>query len=919
MKKIILFLSIFIFSLNISYWDDSEPVVEKTEIKSILYDGNINTSTEIRLTGTKLWTCTHFIYNDQTIYFKTVSETSLNFPFSKLNSYNWTFYVICSNIKLWQTYSFPIIESLDYTSDNTNRSIIIKWKNLNWWKVTLDNWTFTIDSQNPTSILWTISENFNKTTLYVTVWNLKSNLFDSKIKIPKINFIQSDGWFSDWSYISIYWENLSAYWKTKIYLWDKKIITDFEILNNWNTLKFKADNIIWTYDLKVYSNWFLSDPLKISIYWKRPNITSVIEKYDSEIWDLLYIYWKNFPSINSEFKAIINWVKYDILSSDDELIKVKWYILESWSNQISVLSSWNYSNSINYLNLRTKLPIITSITVWNIEKWVRNILVNLSNYNSADFIYIDNVQTKPVTCTWWVCRFELRPEVIKWNFRVGRWKYISPNYIWFNLTEKYQPFIEEIKFPSWIVSWAPFEIKWKNFYEATISWTNFFKKKDTWSLDIEISDWSIKWKLDNDVNLNSTSSISINKYWLSYSFSFSLKDSKDIIYASPFVYWYKSNDIISKVWSKIILNWQWFKEWDIVLLWTYKTKLNILDNSFILPQWLNKWLVSAYIQNLDWNNSNSFNIYVSSINDTINSKINVNELTNNTFYVDSISTNDIVYSFDFDNIIDNLVINNITFDVKSDLNTNDLGLYSLYYGSTLLWINQIDKLWKLKFDYSFEIPLNSIGNKFILYKFNPYSKSGNFDIKLSNIEWKYKNYTDLVFSWIYPTLSVKNFINSQMGVSCIDIQTSNINCNSFLQWIYIPLNTTQTINNNTNQDNLQNNTVNNTIQTNQESNTTQNTPVKNTDYSLLITKTKTQVVKNLIINRTDLNKTSSWKKYSNQLDTLLPKITDSKKYQLLQKIYNMKKTISSNNSSKYIEIKKLLNFMESRLELELLN
>ncbi|GEM_PF-5825519 len=48
-------------------------------------------------------------------------------------------------------------------------------------------------------------------------------------------------------------------------------------------------------------------------------------------------------------------------------------------------------------------------------------------------------------------------------------------------------------------------------------------------------------------------------------------------------------------------------------------------------------------------------------------------------------------------------------------------------------------------------------------------------------------------------------------------------------------------------------------------------------------------------------------------------MTDSKKYQLLQKITLTKKSLASNNSSKYIEIKKLLNFMESRLELELLN
>lgn len=915
MKKILLFLLFSIFTFCFSYADDTEKVVEKTEIKSILYDGNISSNSEIRLTGTKLGTCTHLIFNDQTIYFKTSSETSLNFPFSKLNTYNWTFYVVCWSIKLWQTFSIPLIESVEYSSDNNSRSIIIKWKNLNWWKVTLDNGTFTLDSQNPTSILWKISENFNKTTLYVTVWNLKSNLFDTKIKIPKINFIHWENWFYEWNYVYVYWENLSAYGDTKIYLWDKKIITDFIVLNWWNTLKFKSDNLLWSYDLKVYSNGFLSDPLKISIYGNRPNITSVIEKYDSQNGYLLYIYWKNFPTISSDFKAIINWTKYDILSSDDELITIKWYTLESWNNQVSVLSSWIYSNSVNYVNLKSKLPDITSASIWNIEWGVRSILLNLTNFNVSDIIFLDNAQIKPVSCTSWVCRLELRPEVIKWIFRVGRWKYISSNYVSFNLTEKYQPYIEEIKFPSWISVWSPFEIKWKNFYESSISGSNFFKKKDSGSLDIEVSDGLIKWKIDSDINLNTTSSISINKYWLSYSFNFSWKDSKNIIYGSPFVYWYKSSDFISKIWSKITLNWKWFKEGDVVFLWTYKTKLNITDNSFILPQWLSKWLISAYIQNIDWYNSNSFNIFVSWDNDTNSTKININDLNNNTFYVDSISTNDIVYSFDFNNVIDNLRINSITFDFKSDLSSNDLWLYSLYYGSTLLWINQVNNLWKLKFDYSFEVPLNSTANKFILYKFNPYSKNWNYDIKLSNIEWKYINYTDLSFDWIYPVSTIKNFINSQMWTSCIDIQSSNVNCNSFLQWTY----------------NLVNESIKNTWNTivpTQDIKTTENNqvinPINNNitsekDYSIYVSKAKSQVVKNLIISRTDLNKTNSWKKYSTQLDILIPKMTDSKKYQLLQKITLTKKSLASNNSSKYIEIKKLLNFMESRLELELLN
>gem|GEM_PF-4050154 len=88
MKKILLFLLFSIFTFCFSYADDTEEIVEKTEINSIFYDGNINSTSEIKLSGTKLGTCTHLLFNNQVIYFKTTSETSLNFPFSKLNTYN---------------------------------------------------------------------------------------------------------------------------------------------------------------------------------------------------------------------------------------------------------------------------------------------------------------------------------------------------------------------------------------------------------------------------------------------------------------------------------------------------------------------------------------------------------------------------------------------------------------------------------------------------------------------------------------------------------------------------------------------------------------------------------------------------------------------------------------------------------------
>jgi len=912
MKKILLFLSIFILSFTNSYWDEFDVVDEtKPEISNLSYNSYLDSNSEITINWANLNKCNSLTFNGKSIKYKYISETNISFYFSDLLVYNWTINLNCWWVNIGYNFWFPYIKNIWYISrDNDTRFVTIYWSNLEWWNVYIEEWSFKPETVSSTMITWYLWNEIWTSNFYIINGSYKSNLFKLDLKLPKINFIYGDNWLLEWEDIYLYWENFNNYNNTKVYFWDVKVDT-FEILDWWKKIKLNLDWIIWNNNIAVESNSFFSNRIPVKILWNRPNITTVMEKYLPEKWNLLYIYWENFSDDIENTKVYINWEDTLLYDIKPWLIILETYLLNDYNNHISVISSWVNSNIYNYVNSKTLLPEVIWLEVLNVENWKRNIRLSVRNFKDWDSVYLDESKITPEACISWVCRIKLSPEVFKWVFRVWRFELKSPSYASFNLKNKYQPYIEKIKVIWWIKAWSDFEIIWKNFYDSNIWSDNFLRVDKNWYYDIEISDSSIKWKIKSDLNMSVGSNISIEKYWLTYSSSFSPKTLWEFIYSTPYIYWFTSNDYIVKEWSKIKLDWVWFREGDIVFIWRYKTKLNISDNSFIIPEWVDKWLISIYIENDNWSRSNWIDIFVLWFNDTTKSKINVIDLEKNTFSIDNNWFKDILYNFKFDNSVDDFEINSFTFDVKIDWDYKKLGVFSLYNWSKYLWDSMVSQDWKLKFNYNMLVEKNNFDNNFLLYNKTPFIKEWNLDIKLSSITWKYINYKDLPLTFSYPDSFFRNFVKWSKSNNCVDSQTSKINCNSFLQWNYSTETKTETTTNPIVND-IKDTSISQPI-------ITKPTTTQIVDYTLLIWKTKSQVVKNLIIYRTDLNKTISWKKYSSQLDILIPKMNDSKKYQLLQKIYTMKKSIASNNSIKYLEIKKLLNFMESRIELELLN
>ena len=72
----------------------------------------------------------------------------------------------------------------------------------------------------------------------------------------------------------------------------------------------------------------------------------------------------------------------------------------------------------------------------------------------------------------------------------------------------------------------------------------------------------------------------ISKYWLNYSLSFWKNNFNQWnIYPPAYIYSAKSQDYIFKQWSNVIIDWFWFKNWDVVNIWWKKVNLDIKNIS----------------------------------------------------------------------------------------------------------------------------------------------------------------------------------------------------------------------------------------------------------------------------------------------------------------------------------------------------
>ncbi len=893
MKKIFIILIFSFLFINSVFWLDD------TQITKIGYTWNLSNDTIVNITWKGFDLCESLTIDSKKIPINTQNSTTIAFKFSDLLVYNWKINLNCS----WKNYSvqfnFPYIEKWFYDKANNLREVELTWLNFNGWSVVSNWWSFKLNFIWWTMAEWNLAETTNSNEIYVNAGWLSSNLVKLDLQTPKIDFVYSENWLFEWQDIFIYWKNLDFYSNVKLYLGDKNI-TDFKVLENGNVIKFNSLWYQWNFDIYVLSNWFKSNILKTFIYWKKPVITNIMEKYNEDSGTQLYVYWTWFSRDLVKTEVFINWKKATIKDIKEDHILISQYSLNPWNNYIAISSNWYFSNAGNYFYKNWSLPEVTTIDVENSEEWKRSIKIYMNWYvATTDKILLNWSVVTPIACGAWMCRIEIDKKILKWDFRVSRWEYKSKNIISFDLTEKYQPYVEYIRIRETLEKGSRVEIYWKNFFDSTISSSNLFSKDDKWAIEIEVADWVIKWKLANDYNISSNSSITINKYWLNYTFTFGKTNFKEgYVYATPFIIWLKSNDYILKEWSIVTLNWVWFKEWDIVNIWWQKTALDIKTNTFVIPTWITKWAWTLFIETEDKLKSNSYKVFLYWYDSEKTIKVDYKDLWELNYDVNKwYNLKDVVYKAEINSNLDDLIVNKVKFNISW---LNEKWLFSLYLDWTFIWDAFLSQDWTLIFDNNFIINKLSWVKTLYLYSKSSTTTDWIYNVLLSSIEWKYVNYTELKPEFSLSLLSSKvNYKKSNIS-KCIDSDAQKLNCNSFLQWKYITSTQTKT-------------------ETKTETQTViVKTPVTNTTSNYFeITTTNDEIIDKLTNSKIELSLSSSWKKYISQLDVLLPKIPKDNQYKLLKKIYALSDKLSTNTSSKNVEIIRLLNYMEAKLEYEL--
>ena len=347
------------------------------------------------------------------IPFNIQNSATITFKFSDLLIYNWKINLICS----WKNYTFqltfPYIEKWVYDKSDNLRKVELTWVNFNGWSVVSKWWTFKTNFIGWTMAEWNLAETTNSNEIYINVWWLSSNLVKLDLETPKIDFVYSENWLFEWEDIYIYGKNLDFYKNSKLYLWDKNI-TDFDVLENWNVIKFNSLWYQWSFDIYIMSNGFKSNILKTFIYWKKPIISNVMEKYNEESGTQLYVYWTWFSRDLVKTEVFINWKKTTIKDIKEDYILISQYSLIPWNNYIAISSNWYFSNAGSYFYKNWSLPEITTIDVENSEEWKRSIKIYMNWYVAAtDKILFNWSAVTPIACAAWMCRIEIDKKIYR--------------------------------------------------------------------------------------------------------------------------------------------------------------------------------------------------------------------------------------------------------------------------------------------------------------------------------------------------------------------------------------------------------------------------------------------------------------------------------------------------------------------------
>lgn len=796
-KKIILISILFLTFAN-TFAEEKNP-----EITNITYDWNLSNETLVKINWNYFDQCTTIKLWQENIKYKTKTNTEITINYSDINNPSWVIYLTCWTKNINKIYEFPYIENV-----NLNKTIPYDWNiDIHWYNiwesasVVLEWASFSKNISNTNLIIWKITGDLTWNNLYVTNNWLKSNIINLWILIPKINFIYSDNNFEQNTEITIYWKYLNSYSTTKIKFWDK-IIDKYEYNEKDWYLTINIWNDLWDKEIKVYSNWIYSNSMKINVVWNSPVIKSLYNEIEEvEInWILskkerLYIEWDYIFDNKNNVKIYQNWNNIWFTELFYNKIIIENYTLARWNNLFQVEVNWKLSNILNIENNYT-LPYITSIKLWklNEDNITREVSLSIEWFSEkTDYIYLNWWTTIIKWCYWSICKVNIPSWTLKWNFKVWRWSELNENEFRFDITNENSPYIDYISFSKELKQWTKFTIYWSDFLNSNISWSNLFSIDKDWKNDIKITDNQIEWNLPSNYDLESNSTITIEKYWINTTISFIWKNINwTKINWLPYINKIESeaNDKLFKPWTKVKLSWKWFKVWSNVLIWNLKTPLLLENNSasiwnFVIPSWISSWNQTFQIENSQWFKTNSYEILISWINDLPNINLNTERIKNQTFETNIQLSDPKLYSLKVDNKIDEIQVQKIIFQIDNYNKKDDLWTFTLKYNWELIWDSLINNDWKIVFEKKFIIKKQFEETEISLYKKSNFNKAINFNINFYSIEAKnnstYKEFTNIK-NW--NIFSSNIIVNSKKWNSCIDSLTDNSNCNEFLtKWL----------------------------------------------------------------------------------------------------------------------------------------
>lgn len=792
MKNKILWLLAIMLLISTTYAD--QETTQDSVISNLSYNWYLNEDTIIDIYWKDFDKCDNLWTLTKDIKISSKDNFRITFNYSELDKNSWTLRLTCDWKVNSLVYNFPYIKSVSWIKDwKITSNISILWEN--FWEnpsVSGDNIVFEKSFSNSEKIVWMFTWLWSN-EFYIQSGDFKSNLFKLDLKIPKITHIVGVDNFKAETKVIIFWENLAVNNDYKVLIWDTYI--DKKSVN-WKNIEIILPKIYWSVKLLVESNGIKSNELSINIDNKRPIILKIEEKQEiNDIFNetMFYISWENFWSAETT-NLYLNWNKVEInkfISSS--LIKIKKPDLLPWDNIFELTINNKSSKVFNYYIWTSKLPELWWYYLLSSDFSNKEVVVYTSNFNQVtDKIYFNSseISKDDLKCTNNSCSFKIPSSTLEWTFEVWRWAYKSPKKLYYDVKFESTPYISRIVFSKELWINTPFSIYGWKFAWSTIVSSNFLQADTNWKYDIRIQDDKITWYMTRDFNSSSPLTLSFTNWSLKTDINFTVSDlwnDLEILW-KPIVKEFVSTneDGMFKSWVKVNIISNNVSRGDIVVIWN--KEIPVVYNwekepsYFVLPAFDDFREYDIYLKNKFNQKSENFKVIISDSTETNEIYFQSSSIDSKIFNLDTKKWLDKpLYVFNVTNKIKNVYLKNLTFKIKD----YKAEYWFWTFGLTINWSKHpndamINSNWEIEFN-NVEILKSNTPIEIKLFKVSTFIEKVNFNITLDTskviaVDEK---------SFIFKNINFWDFISNNIKLSyleddsCIDTESSRINCNSY--------------------------------------------------------------------------------------------------------------------------------------------